>query len=216
MTYLKVFNIQNFVIRVDVTETAEKTGDVAEVAAKGDKASSFRDLMTPEERARYDQYWNDKITSIPKGSRPDPSKYLSKEYIDAHLAQFEDGASIIMTKRQYIKYVKGSSNIGILEDGTQFVMPKNLCDDIAAQANGSVNFFEKSLGFDEGHFADGGGLIRIDVGNLDNVNLRMPLGNEIGANNHWIPGGYTDGGVPEAVTYLIPNDLSNVTVTELK
>ena len=44
----------------------------------------------------------------------------------------------------------------------------------------------------------------------------MPSGNEYGANNHWIPGGYTDGGVPEAVTDLIPNVSGNVTITELK
>ena len=27
---------------------------------------------------------------------------------------------------------------------------------------------------------------------------RMPNGNELGVNNQWIPGGYTNGGVPEA------------------
>ena len=37
---------------------------------------SLRDLMTPEEAARYDKYWQDTIISIPKGERPDPSVYL--------------------------------------------------------------------------------------------------------------------------------------------
>lgn len=155
------------------------------------------------------------IVSIPKGNRPDPASYLSKTYIDAHLAQFDDGASIIMTREQYITYVKGNPNIGIPSDGTQFVMPKNFCDEIATNANGSISVYEKALGFDDGHFADGGGLIRIDIDNLAELNLRIPSGNEAGANSHWIPGGKTDGGVSEAVTDLVPNNLNNVTITEI-
>ena len=34
--------------------------------------------------------------------------------------------------------------------------------------------------------------------------------------SHWIPGGKTDGGVPEAILDLIPNDPNNVTVSEIK
>lgn len=156
------------------------------------------------------------IVNTPKGSRPDPSSYLSKEYIDAHLAQFDDGASIIMTKEQYINYVKGNSTIGIPTDGTQFVFPKNYCDDIASKAAGDIGYYEKALGFDTGHFSDSGGLVRIDIENLDGLNLRIPSGNEAGANSHWIPGGKTDGGVPEAILDLIPNVSNNVTVSEIK
>ena len=156
------------------------------------------------------------IVNMPKGSRPDPTTYLSKEYIDAHLAQFNEGASIIMTKEQYINYVKGNAVIGIPTDNTQFVLPKNYCDKIASEAAGDIKYYEKALGFDEGHFSDGGGLIRIDIENLDELNLRVPSGNEAGANSHWIPGGKTDGGVPEAITDLIPNTPDNVTITEIK
>lgn len=60
--------------------------------------------------------------------------------------------------------------------------------------------YEKSLGFDEEYIADGSGLVRIDIDNLDGLNLRMPSGNEAGANNHWIPGGKTDGGISEAIS----------------
>jgi len=32
-------------------------------------------------------------------------------------------------------------------------------------------------------------------------NIRVPSGNEAGAwQGYWVPGGYTDGGIPEAVT----------------
>lgn len=58
--------------------------------------------------------------------------------------------------------------------------------------------------------------MRIDIDSIEGLNLRMLSGNEAGANSHWIPGGKTDGGVSEAVTDLIPNNPSNVTITELK
>ncbi|SMC22007.1 hypothetical protein SAMN02745134_01510 [Clostridium acidisoli DSM 12555] len=69
--------------------------------------------------------------STAKGERSDQSTYLNQEYIEKHLSQFDDGASIIMTKEQYINYVKGNPYIGIPDDGTQFVLPKNVCDKIA-------------------------------------------------------------------------------------
>ncbi len=39
--------------------------------------------------------------------------------------------------------------------------------------------------------------VRIDVPNP--TGLRMPSGNEWGTNAQWIPGGYTNGGIMEAV-----------------
>jgi len=50
---------------------------------------------------------------------------------------------------------------------------------------------------------------------LEGLNLRIPSGNEAGANSHWIPGGKTDGGVLEAITDLISNVPDNVTVYKL-
>ena len=58
--------------------------------------------------------------------------------------------------------------------------------------------------------------MRIDIENIDGLNLRIPSGNELGANEYWIPGGKTDGGIPEAVTDLIKKDPSRVKITELK
>ena len=59
--------------------------------------------------------------------------------------------------------------------------------EIASEAAGDIKYYEKALGFDEA-----------------------------GANRHWIPGGKTDGGVPEAIIDLIPNTSDNVTITEIK
>ncbi|MGT2965088.1 T7SS effector LXG polymorphic toxin [Streptococcus acidominimus] len=191
------------------------------------KVTSFIDDMSPEDAQRY-VAWNVKrkagldivlendIVLTSKGLRPHPTRYLSDDYLKNHLSQFENGATIIMTKEQYITYVKGNPTIGIVADQSQFVMPKDFGDNVILGAKGDISKIESALGFDVGHFADGGGLIRIDVANLDEVGLRLPSGNEFGANNHWLPGGFTDGGVPEGVTGLIPNNSANVSISELK
>ncbi|MEF9917525.1 MAG: hypothetical protein RR681_07840 [Lachnospiraceae bacterium] len=47
--------------------------------------------------------------------------------------------------------------------------------------------------------------VRVDVKNPSN--LRVPSGNELGANSQWLPGGNTGGGIPEAtITSPKPGD----------
>lgn len=53
-------------------------------------------------------------------------------------------------------------------------------------------------------------IVRIDVDDVTGLNLRLPSGNETGANSLWIPGGYTSGNVPEAVTDIIPLDKTTI------
>ena len=153
------------------------------------------------------------IVNTPKGSRPDPSSYLSQEYIDAHLAQFDDGVSVIQTEWAYSRYSETNGFVGVPDDNSLFVMPKNYCDDVIARANGNISIIEKELGFPDGYFSDGGGLIRIDAPNTPELNIRIPSGNETGANKLWIPGGKTSGGVPEAITNTIP--LKDTTITRI-
>ena len=60
---------------------------------------------------------------------------------------------------------------------------------------------EDALGLDPGFLSNGNTVAAvIDPADLDN--LRIPSGNEGGANDQWIPGGFTSGGVPEAVVDL--------------
>ncbi|WOO36598.1 hypothetical protein R2R35_22855 [Anaerocolumna sp. AGMB13020] len=131
----------------------------------------------------------DDIVNIPKGSRPEPSTYLSQNYIDTHLAQFYDGVSVIQTDWAYSRYSETNGFVGVPDDNTLFVMPKNYCDDVISRANGNISIIEKELGFPDGYFSDGGGLIRIDADNVSGLNIRIPSGNETGANKLWIPGG---------------------------
>lgn len=61
----------------------------------------------------------DEIINTPKGSRPDPSSYLSKEYIDAHLAQFDDGVSVIQTDWAYSRYSETNGFVGVPDDNNK-------------------------------------------------------------------------------------------------
>lgn len=46
-------------------------------------------------------------------------------------------------------------------------------------------------------------------------NISIPNGKEVGANNNWLPGGYTSGGIPEGVVHNVPNNSSYIKVTFL-
>ena len=67
-----------------------------------------------------------------------------------------------------------------------------------------VGIIEVELGIPSDTWQGKGGIVRIDVSNPENFNLRIPNGSEVGANTLWEPGGLTSGGKAEAVTNPIP------------
>lgn len=83
--------------------------------------------------------------------------------------------------------------ISRIDSGT-FVMPKYQADELIRQARGDVQKLEELLGLKKGTL--GNNPVRIDVDKPKG--LRMPSGNELGANEFWIPGGKTSGRVLEA------------------
>lgn len=152
------------------------------------------------------------IQNIAKGNRPEPETYMTMEQIDAHLDQFSDGGSFVMTRDQYELFVEGREKIGF-PDNSQYMTSREYMDSIESKAQGNLSVYEKELGFDPGYFDDGGGMVRIDVYSPREHNARIPSGNEMGTNSHFTPGGYTDGGAPECVTNNIPNDDKHRSVT---
>jgi|SRR5450830_1516042 len=144
------------------------------------------------------------ILAMPKGSRPNADTYLSPKYVSEHLAQFDKGASRFMTKSNLDKY-------GIAQrDGTSFIMPKHEADQLLANAKGDPRALEQALGLPK-NTLDNSTLVRIDIPAPKDLNLRIPSGNEAGANELWIPGGKLPTGSSEAVIdagSIAPTDFS--------
>ncbi|RMC37830.1 hypothetical protein C9E81_03605 [Paracoccus alkanivorans] len=131
------------------------------------------------------------ILDTPKGSRPDPSTYMSQAEIDEHLAQFDDGAVRFADVESMEKYGTAGPPGG-------FVMPKSEFEQMLSDAGGNLGVMEEKLGFDPGHLT-GGKYQPVLIEAEDFNGIRIPSGNEGGANDFWLPGGYTSGGMPEAV-----------------
>ncbi|MDG4967431.1 T7SS effector LXG polymorphic toxin [Lactococcus lactis] len=139
------------------------------------------------------------ILATPKGMREPAEDYLDSGYIENHLQPIkENGAS------KFQKFAPSKDwNNGIIggEDGASFWLSKDQADLIEQAAGGDNRKFEELLGFEEGYLGDEP-LNRIDVAPdvVAQHDLRIPSGNEEGANEFWKPGGYTDpGGMSEAV-----------------
>lgn len=161
--------------------TSDGNNDREQNASNEDTAS---DGLSAEKRSE--------IIAMPKGTRPDPSEYLSPDYIENHLQKFSDGATRFMPARNLEKY-------GIAQlDGTSFVMPKDEADAMLKASTGNPRVMEKELGLPEG-FLDSNEIVRIDIAEPGEFHLRMPSGNEAGANENWIPGGVLPDGASEAV-----------------
>jgi hypothetical protein len=111
---------------------------------------------------------------------PDPTTYFKAEYIAQHLKAFEGGVTKFIANPP-------SGPIGSLT-GT-FVLPKQQADMLVQQSGGNIQKLEKLLGLEQGTL--GNNPFRIDIENP--VGLRMPDGNESGANYFWIIGGRTSG-----------------------
>ena len=128
----------------------------------------------------------ERILALPRGSRPNPTEYLSPDFIATHLRQFEGGVTKITAYAP-------SGRVG--PPGGTFVLPRNKADDLIRQANNDIHRLEDLLGLNRGDL--GSNPFRSDVRTPSG--LRMPSGNELGVNENWIPGGRTSGGILEAV-----------------
>jgi hypothetical protein len=131
------------------------------------------------------------IVAIPKGSRPDPTTYLYQNYIDNHLAKFNHGAVRFTSRGAFNQY-------GTLGPNGGFVLAKGDFDRIIAESGGNLRQIEQMLGL-ELNYLDGNDVMIVHIENPSAHNLRMPTGNEGGANQYWLPGGKTSGGINEAV-----------------
>ena len=162
-------------------DAARATDDVARVA--GDVDGEMINLNQPPTI--------DDIAMIPKGERPEPSTYMSQTDIAEHGQLFEGGASRFMTSGNLEKYGPGQ------RDGTSFTMPYAEADKLESGFTSSRDM-ESKLGLPEGTLNDES-LVRVDFPEPKQGNIRVPSGNEAGANDQWMPGGKLPGGNTEGV-----------------
>lgn len=143
--------------------------------------------LVPRGQSVLDQNTIDNINSLPKGSKPDPSTYMTADQIDEHLALAAGGVCKIVAE------VPPYANAG--PPGGTFAMPTEVVKSAIALANGNPRVLEQLLTLDPGSLGDNPLVIL-----MPSDGLRMPSGNEAGAwEGLWVPGGYTGGGIAEFV-----------------
>ena len=148
------------------------------------------------------------------GNALDPKEYLEDWYVEQHLKDFEDGACYLVTGDTFDKRVSGKEVLG-RPDG-QYILTLDEVARVLEKAKGDIAIVERELGIPVGSWHGQNGLYRIDVLQPTTLELRLPSGFEVGANEFWCPGGFTSGGTQEAVVSQIPNGLENVRFKELK
>ena len=100
-------------------------------------------------------------------------------------------------------------------DGTTFVFPTSEIDSLITK--GDFAAIEGAIGLPDGYFNDFH-VFRVDIPDPENYNLRMPSGNEAGANEYWLPGGLLPEGMPEAIvdgSGVPPEDLTVIDLQDL-
>jgi hypothetical protein len=126
---------------------------------------------------------------------------LDAGYIQQHLAKFEDEVSCLTFENAINTYGQIGRNDGL------FIIPKAEMDNLLARTGGDISKIENELGIPDNRWykilnnpLNQDKLVRIDIKITPNSQLRMPSGNEIGADDLlWIPGGKTFKGLSEAI-----------------
>lgn len=134
------------------------------------------------------------VKDIPKGKRPHPATYLSVSERMAVDSLFDQGAVRFTTLKNIDKY-------GTAGSADAFVFPKSYFNKVVAEADGDLRVIERRLGLDAGTLGNPD-TVAAFISRSDFSRLRIPTGNEAGANSFWIPGGRTSGRVPEMLLDL--------------
>lgn len=171
----------------------------------------FKKEMAKYPRANIDDETRQMLINMPKNERWEPSKYIQMEEIKIHLKLFEDGVVRIENKERFNRSLKKYKGyIGPVEG--QFVMPKFVYEKAVKASNGNPRVLEKLLGFEQGFLGEN----PVVIESKQIHGLRFPSGREPGAyDGLWEPGGYTKGGIPEAiVNQFIPGEYTVKSVYE--
>lgn len=126
--------------------------------------------------------------------------------------EFRDGASYLIPEGAYKKFVEGNPKVG--DPSGQFVTTSATMDKVITEAEGDISAAKRSLGIPDQYWNEP--LLRIDIPSPLLSNARLPSGFERGANEFFRWGGYTLGGLREAVIDPVPANRIIVSPTGLK
>ncbi len=118
--------------------------------------------------------------------------------VRSHIEMFREGGSFLIPESAYKRLIKGENLIG-RPDG-QFITTKSAMDKLMAETGGNLTAINNRLGTRWNEQ-----LYRVDIDNPLLHNARLPTGLEKGADPdlfRW--GGYTSGGMPEAIINPVP------------
>lgn len=178
------------------------------ISSSNQKIENFKMELEKLPHAKLSAEDSASILEMKNGERPKPEEIYSKADIETHLSLFDDGVVKVMSKESFDDANKRfGGSIG--HPNGQYVLPKSVYEQALKVSNGDPRMLEELLALDPGYLGDSP--VLIDIKNYQNI--RMPSGNEPGAwDGLWVPGGYTKGGIPEAVIdqiqkgdYLISN-----------
>lgn len=131
------------------------------------------------------------------------------------LSYFHEGGSVLVPELAYKEFIEGlpSTTLFGRPDGL-FISTKEAMDNLLKESKGSKAFVKQKLGIKPEDWP--GIMYRIDIPSPLSHNIRLSSGLEKGANDLFVWGGFTKGGIPEAVTDAIPLAELVITKTELK
>ena len=124
----------------------------------------------------------------------------------------QQGASYLISKENYGRYVYGRDQIG-RPDG-QFCIPSNQMDELINDYPDNPKEWENQLGLERGSLGDDD-IRRVDVYEPQSYNLRPPSEEMSGVNEHYLGTGKVPGGQDEAVIDQFPNPENNPEVGEI-
>jgi len=122
--------------------------------------------------------------------------------VQSHLGEFDDGSSVFIPKSGLEKGVPKYGQLG--RDDGLFVTTPAAADKAERAAGGDRERLKQLLGIPPESWNEP--IMRVDIPPGSQKRLRMPSGFEEGANKLFLWGGYTSGGMPEAVIDPVPQD----------
>lgn len=132
--------------------------------------------------------------------------YGAREHLNigrlAIMSEFEQGATKFVSHKAYKTWIEGATELrGAGKAEEVFFISRDSADRLLKRVGSQAPELEKALGLAPGYFAEGGGVIRLDLPFRFGDRPKLPSGFEAGANEYFRFGMGTPSGVPELILH---------------